>query len=54
MVVGKKHLTVVLTIAGYRDILQPMIIFPGKTDCTIEDLTVPNNFCIVTQEKVVF
>ena len=28
-----------------------MIIFLGKTDRTIKDLTVPDNLCIVTQEK---
>ena len=28
-----------------------MIILPGKTECTIKDLNVPNNLCIVTQEK---
>ena len=28
-----------------------MIIFPSKTDCTIKDPTVPDNLCIVTQDK---
>ena len=28
-----------------------MITFSGKTDNTIKDLTVPDNFFIVTQEK---
>ena len=42
---------VVLTRAAYGDILLPMIIFPGKTDRTIKDLTVPDNLCFVTQEK---
>ena len=47
----EKHLTVVLNIATCGDILLPMIIFPGKTDSTIKDLTVNDNVCIVTQEK---
>ena len=28
-----------------------MIIFPGKADHTIKDLTALDNLCIVTQEK---
>ena len=48
----KIHLTVVLTIIAFGDILPPMIIFPGKTDRTIKDFTVPDNLCIVTQERI--
>ena len=44
-------MTVVLTIATCGDTLLPMIIFPGKADCTIKDLNVPDNLCVVTQEK---
>ena len=46
----KKHVTFVLIISTCGDILPPMIIFPGKTDRT-KDLAVPDNLCIVTQEK---
>ena len=42
----------VLNIVADGDILPPMIIFSGKTDCTIKDLIVPDNLCIVTQRKV--
>lgn len=48
----EKHVTVVLTIAAYGDMLPILIISPGKTDRTIKDLTVPDNLCIVTQEMV--
>ena len=44
-------MTVVQTIAACGDIL-PMIICPGQTDRTIKDLTLPDNLCTVTQEKV--
>ena len=44
-------MAVVQTIAACGDIL-PMIIFPGQTDRTIKDLTLPDNLCTVTQEKV--
>ena len=44
-------MTVVLTIATCGDTLPPIIIFPGKADCTITDLNVPDNLCVVTQEK---
>ena len=44
-------MTVVLTIATCGDTLPPIIIFPGKADCTITDLNVPHNLCVVTQEK---
>ena len=40
-----------VTVAKCGDILSPMIIFPVKTGRTVKDLTVPNNLCIVTQEK---
>ena len=36
----KKHVTVVLAIAASGGILPPMIIFPGKTDHIVKDLTV--------------
>ena len=49
----KKHVTVVLTMTACGDILPSMTIFPGKkTDRTFKDLTVPDNLCIVTQEKL--
>ena len=50
----KKHVAVVLTIATCGDILPPMIIFPGKTDHTIKDLTVSDNLiaCIVTRKML--
>ena len=45
----KKHVAVVLTTATCGDILPPMIvIFPGKTDRSIQDLIVPDNLYIVT------
>ena len=47
----KKHVTLVLTIATCGDIRTPVIIYPGKTDHSIEDHTVPDNLCIITQEK---
>ena len=40
-----------VTVAKCEDILSPMIIFPVKIGRTVKDLTVPNNLCIVTQEK---
>ena len=46
----KKHVVIVITIAACGDILPPMIIFPGKSDHSI-NLTVRDNLCIVTQEK---
>ena len=46
----KKHVKVILTITVCGDILPPMVIFPGKTDRTIKDLTVPDNLWIATQE----
>ena len=33
------------------EILPKMITFTGKPNRTIKDLTVPDNLCIVTQEK---
>ena len=44
-------MTVVLAIAACGDILPPMIIFLGITDLSFKDLEVPDNFCIITQEK---
>ena len=46
----KKHVVIVITIVACGDILPPMIIFPGKSDHSI-NLTVRDNLCIVTQEK---
>ena len=46
----KKHVVIVITIAACGDILPPMIIFPGKSDHSI-NLTVRDNPCIATQEK---
>ena len=48
----KKRVAVVLTIAACEDILPPMIIFAGKNDRFIKDLTVTDDLCIVNQEKV--
>ena len=47
----EKHVTVFLTLGTCGNILPPMIIFPGKTNRTIKDLTNPDNLCIVTLEK---
>ena len=41
----KKHVIVVLTIATCGDLLPSMIIFPGKTDRAVKDLTVTDNLC---------
>ena len=46
----KRHVAVALTQAACRDILTPMIIFPGKTDNIINDLTDSENLCIATKE----
>ena len=48
----KKRVAVVLTIAACEDVLPPMIIFAGKNDRFIKDLTVTDDLCIVNQEKV--
>ena len=54
-------MTAALTIDAFGDILPPMTICPNKTDRTkdqrrylktIKDLTVLDNLCIVTQQKV--
>ena len=44
-------MTVALTIDVCGDILPTMIILSGDTDCTIKDLTLPDNLYSVTQEK---
>ena len=49
----KKHLTVVLITAVCGDILPPMIIFPGKTDHTIKDLTVPETSVLLPRKSFV-
>ena len=46
----KKRVAVPFIATG-GDISPPMIIFPGKNDGTSKGLTVPDNLCIVTQEK---
>ena len=46
----KKHVVIAITIVACGDILPPMIIFPGKSDHSI-NLTVRDNPCIATQEK---
>ena len=43
-------MVVALTKAVCGDILTPIIIFPGKTDSSINDLTDLQNLCIATQE----
>ena len=44
-------MAVALTIDVCGDILPTMIILSGDTDCTIKDLTLPDNLYSVTQEK---
>ena len=46
-----KHLTVVLSATGNGKMLPPMIIFKGKTDKTISDLSISAGFTVKSQEK---
>ena len=43
-------MAVVLTVAACGGIFPPTIIFAGKTNRSIKDLTIPDNLCIVTKE----
>ena len=47
----KKHVTVALTTAANGNILPPMIIFPGKTERTLQCLKIPTHLCVATREK---
>ena len=47
----KRHLTVVLTCTADGGFLPPMIIFKGKTNRTINKLTIPKDFVVATQTK---
>ncbi len=47
----KRHLTVVLTFTADGGFLPPMIIFKGKTNRTINKLTIPKDFVVATQTK---
>ena len=47
----KRHLTVVFTCTADGVFLPPMMIFKGKTNRTIDKLTVRNDFVVATQTK---
>ena len=47
----KQHVTAVLSATADGTMLPPMLIFKGKTDKTIKNLSIPEGFIVKTQEK---
>lgn len=47
----KKHLVVVLSATGDGQMARPIIIFKGKIEQTMCDLTIPSGFIVRTLKK---